>query len=270
MFFTTGCVKSSYNIEIDKKGNVKTSQIQALNVSLLKTFDPEIDKTLKKQFNEKKQELEKNGFKAEFYSEEGFSGVKKTKDFKIKNFKNSDLPTGYSCENKAPVIFDRRAFSDVYTVELTFDPQKVTEENKKNSAALKKDKKTPEKKENEPLQAVEQSDSEIAQNEPEAEVPNKENAKFEQSIEDLAKNNPQFMPSMELVIKTPYKASSHNATKVVNEKEYHWVFTSKEPVEIKLVFGKICISKILLVLISLGLFGFLVYRFNEYKNTSNW
>lgn len=264
-FITTGCVKSVYNIEIDKRGNIKTSETQALNVTFLKTFDSQIDKKIKKEFNKRKSELEKNDFSAELYSDDNFSGIIKSKDFKIKTFKNEDLPVGFSCERKAPVILDKRAFSDVYTIELLFEPKKAMEENKKNAPILNED-----KKEQKPTEQLQEQPQE-QQAKPDVTVqPMADNSDFEAALEEMYKEKPELAPSAELVIKTPYPASSHNATRVVNDNEYHWNLASKDPVEINIVFGKICISRIIFVLLTLGVFGFFLYRFYEYQNTSNW
>ena len=38
--FTTGCIKNSYNIEIDKKDNITVSEIGAINANLIKSINP--------------------------------------------------------------------------------------------------------------------------------------------------------------------------------------------------------------------------------------
>ena len=112
--FTTGCVKYSYNIEIDNKDNISVSETEAINAKLIKSFSPNADVEMKKKLEEKKPELEKDGYTVESYDDGTFIGLKRTKNYEISSYDSSNLPKGFLATGKAPIEKDKKFFKTTY------------------------------------------------------------------------------------------------------------------------------------------------------------
>ena len=188
MVLTTGCVKYSYNIEIDKNNNVSVEKIQTIDASVFDAYDNEV---IDKSLNYGKSKLEEDGYEVSVYEgvnegvnkEDKSRGLKSKKVYKLDKVHRSNLPAGFKSNNKNFIETKSLwGIKDTYTIDWTYSVKEAISNSKYSEEAEKRD----------------------------------------INIEELISSS-GIKPQAELVIKIPYKSIHDNATSISNDnKELHW------------------------------------------------
>lgn len=192
MVLTTGCVKYSYNIEIDKNNNVSVEKIQTIDASVFDAYDNEV---IDKSLNYGKSKLEEDGYEVSVYEgvnegvnkevnkEDKSRGLKSKKVYKLDKVRRSDLPAGFKSNNKNFIETKSLwGIKDTYTIDWTYSVKEAISNSKYSEEAEKRD----------------------------------------INIEELISSS-GIKPQAELVIKIPYKSIHDNATSISKDnKELHW------------------------------------------------
>ena len=272
--FTTGCIKNSYNIEIDKKDNITVSEIGAINANLIKSINPNATADIKNKLEESKQEAETEGYKAETYDDGTYIGIKQTKNYKLPVYETSDLPKGFSTSQKKPVVINKKFFKTIYTINLDFDIKSASKDENnmsdfnqmkpqnnysspgsswvdgKENKIVSKEKstdpstgKTTEKITYEDGSFMTTTYDETSQN------------NFENAMSSMFESS-DMAPVADLTIKIPTKAKEHNANEETKNFEYKWNLISESPINISLIYERTNVLNIVLF-ICFSIIGFL-------------
>ena len=280
--FCTGCVKYSYNIEIDKHNKISISQTEAMNLTFFKQYDPKFEDQLEEYYSQLKEEFEKQGYDVTDYSDETYSGFtlsKKNIDFE----KAADVlaKSGFlkDAEDEGLTI-ERKGFSKIYKIHLYYNPQEIAHQLGNNNSSFSSDisgfssddssydddrKIVSQTKQTDPVTG---NVTEITKYDDGSTVTSiynpLEQEKFEQALGQTFASMPGIKPVIDLTIKIPKKATKNNATKVISDTEYYWDLPiGKQPAEIILEYSEFDASSlgpILSVLIIFGLLCFIFYK----------
>lgn len=250
VFLTSGCIKCTYNIELDNKDNITITQTSAINTTILKSFDENAAETIEKNIEKEKDKIQEDGSKVEIYKEGDFTGAVKTKSLKVKDFKLAELPEGFiPAEDLKGITVEKGFFRTTYLIDVKFDSQQAQNNFQgKNQNILNN---------NEINKESEETDFQGSQ-------------EFGNAIGAMIQNS-NLAPVFELTIKLPGKAKEHNATEVISKKEYKWNLASQDPVRITIKYVKVSWIKILFALlcfISIIIFGIKVAKSNS--GLSGW
>lgn len=274
--FCTGCVKYSYNIEIDNNDKIAISKTQAMNMSFFENYDPKFDEKFKSGIAKSQEEFKQRGFEVKEYKDNIYTGITLTKQ--NLNFNNviNDLKDDFNNDLYAFTI-EKSGLNRIYKIHLTYDMQKAM-----NNISGSETANFNSREQNNPMVVDENEDSIISktkETDPETgdiiETTTYENGviatsryspaeqeQFGQAIGASLNSVPGLKPVSELTIKIPKKATKHNATKVINDTEYYWDLAGeKQPVEVILEYQKFDYSSIgiiLSALVVLGVLGFVL------------
>ena len=258
MFLTTGCIKCSYNFEIDKNGNLMITETSAINDKMLKTVIPD-ENDLKRQLYDARKDLEKDGFKVENYRESNYTGLKRSKIYDIKTFKQEKLPAGFGSKKLNPFEIKEGFLKNTLDIQLSYNYKKAQENMEKVSNLTNINN----------FNSIEEtSDTDILQQD--KTIDNETEDITEDTSSSMLEDNPEMKPSADLTIKIPYKTIKHNATRIINDNEYQWELATQGDVNITLKAEKINWSNIigtLFVLVAL-IVGLIFW--NKYKETTSW
>ena len=236
---TTGCVKFTYNFEIDNYNNIKLTEINAINVKIANTVDAVSVARLENDLQSKINALILEEYSAEKYTDKNFTGLKSYKEFKLDHFFNESLPAGFSNENQTetPVKIDKTFFKTTYTISLKF---KAADINKRTSDIPQVN-----------IAAITSFNKRLAR------------AQAQKTDTETTPDQSGVSPVMELTIKIPTTASSNNATEVLDNHIYKWDLASKKAVEINLQYTKLNWFNILLTLFVLFIISLVVIATKE-------
>jgi hypothetical protein len=237
---TSGCIKCSYNIEIDKKDNVKFTETQAIDLSLFKSYGgAEVDQLIKQSFDEQSKQFESEGYKVEPFTDDKYNGIKLSKEYKIDSMKNNDLPKGFASKIEKPILVKSGFFNDKYTIHLIYDYSKIMDNTNQQNIA-------------QPNQGLSSAPSQ------------QELQEFNKSMENM------FKPQLDLTIKLPQKPKKQNATKVISDTEYQWTLSSSEVTDIFIEYEKFKIMPFIVFGV-IFLLLFIMYKtYQNNVNQSNW
>ena len=238
-FMTTGCVKYTYNIEIDKKNNLVLSEFAAVDTSMMGGMSFFI----MAEFDEPKEKYEAKGYDVVEHEVGDLKGIKATKKFKLKNMKNEDLPVGYTSANSTPVVVKEGFFKTKYSINLSYDMAKVSDDvnrvqGRKNKVSVTEP--TGFSNVGSVKTEVESGDSfGNAMDDMFTGLANTNSVSMasQKSYSDNSSDVSDLLTSAELTVKIPYKAIKHNASKVINKYEYQWTFDNS-PTKIELEYEK--------------------------------
>ena len=275
IFCTSGCVKTSYNIEVDKKNNITVSETDSYNQKLFKSMAKDQKAIadlaeIEKQLEKDKEDLKSQGFKVTDYENDGFVGLTASKEYPKNSLKESDLPVGFIPADKSPLTVDKGFFKTYYSIRLVYNPEKVINENAKNylpSEKLSNKNDTP----SEISETSEVNETETNENDyAEETMPSQPDNGYKEFLDNLFDASPDLKPSVDLTIKIPYKATKNNATKVISEYEYYWKLKDKELNSINISYEKYNYGNIVLLIILLIVSIFAGINYKKFMNTSSW
>lgn len=277
--FCTGCVKYSYNIEIDKNDKVSISQTEAMNLTFFKQYDPEFEDKFKDSFSNIKEDYEKEGYEVTDYSDETYTGITLTKkDIEFKKAADN-LKIGFEKDDDEGFTIEKRGFSKIYKIHLLYNMQKAMEGNSNNDIGSMNSSNSDvisfnndndrnivsQTKQTDPttgdvIETTTYDDGSTFT----SRYNQQEQEKFGKAIGETLGSVPGLTPVIGLTIKSPKKATKNNAAKVISDTEYYWDLTAdKQPVEIILEYERFDASSlgpILSVLIIFGLLCFIFYK----------
>ena len=277
VFCTSGCIKTSYNIEIDKKNNITVSETDAYNQELFQALakDSKSAKDLAdidNSIESDKESLKAEGYDVTDYEENGFKGLVIKKTYPKNSLKDTDLPIGFTSAKTNPLVVEKGFLKTYYHLNMVYDVNEAAQNNK-NMASLSVlsnnvgNQTSSEDDNNENTYTDESNDSESAS----SSTDTSSNASvFNNIIKALTDTVPELTPSMDLTIKIPYKATQTNATKVLSDTDYFWQLDPKEKNRIYINYERYNYGNIIMVifvLIASILFG--IY-YKKFLNTSNW
>lgn len=98
--FCTGCVKVSYDIDINNKDQVTITETKAIKNELLNTNNPDFEKNFAASFEDSAQQYRAKGYEVKEFRDEDYRGLSIIK--KDVGFTNviSAMPDGFDKENK--------------------------------------------------------------------------------------------------------------------------------------------------------------------------
>ena len=240
---TTGCMKYSYNIEIDNKDNINVSEIEAINMNVIETFGGEAAGEIEKSFDENKEEYEKEGYKVEKYKDDKFSGLKHSKQYTVTTYSTYNLPEGFAAKNKQPITVENGIFKNTYTIDLSYDMKKTAKKQSQNS-----------------LCSGCNANSDFDDDDDSQDMDNLD------KMTKMFGSESGMMPVIDLTIKIPSKAIENNAKEVTAENEYKWNLMSNKPVDIHIKYEKTNWLSIILI----SVFAILIIAIVvAYKNMSS-
>lgn len=254
---TSGCVKYSYDIKIDSRDNIYISEINAINLSFIKSVDPTAEAKFNSELQSKKNFLKDTGYTVEDYKDDTYTGYKSFKKFSKSKFTKADLPSGFSSNVDNPIDIKKTFFKKNYTISLTYDMNDVNNDRKssKNSDADKIVSRT-KKTDPESGKITERIVYENGNVSTKSYYPGETND-FGNIFSYALTSTPGVTPVIDLTFKIPTIASSHNANEAKGN-EYTWNLVSETPVDIELSYEIIDWFNIILtifILITLTLLG---------------
>ena len=236
MLFSTGCMKYSYNIDLDDKGNMTVSEAQAVNYAMLESFGDVAKKEYNKGIAHDKKALEEKGYKVEDYDDGKFVGIKKIKNYNVSTYTVKDLPDGFKpVRDLPPVACQRGFFKNKCSFNLSYNISRLGIEQNEN---------------------INSTENNVLSN-----------ADYIKAAGMSTVKGSEMAPAAELIIKIPHKATKHNAHKVLSDKEYMWNLTDDDLFEINLEYERINWLKILLVFFAGLSIVIAVVLYNRYKDT---
>jgi len=138
MVLTTGCVKYSYNIEIDKNNNISVEKIQTIDSSVFGTYDN--TEVVDKSLNYGKSKLEEDGYEVSTYADDKSRGLKSRKLYKLDEIHRGDLPAGFKSNNKKFIETKSLwGIKDTYTIDWTYSVKDAVKNSKYSEEAEKRD-----------------------------------------------------------------------------------------------------------------------------------
>lgn len=246
--FCTGCVQESYNIEINNKDQISLSETRSIQYKPLESsnFREAIENDFKKYI----QKYKTYGYDINTeFKENGFSTVTLKKD-NISSIEASKiLPKGFEIKDENWFNIKHTLIKDYYKIHLTYNLKNAInvanfdfENFKKSSNAFNQYK--------EALAQVVVSKT-ITSNVNGAYILTEYangNRIMEPYNEKEALINP-LTPKAEITIKIPVKASTTNATKIINNTTYQWIATEEQPsIDILLNYSRWDFSNLAIVI----------------------
>ena len=285
IFCTSGCVKTSYNIKIDKKNNITISETEAYNQKLFKSFaqDSQSRKDLAaidKSMEADKENLKAEGYDVVDYDKDGFKGLTIKKDYPKNSLKASDLPKGFSSVKESPITIEKGFLKTQYHISVEYDANKAMSENTNNSLVSglsktsgmtnKNQQAASDSEDNKDAAAVENNESSVpAANNVSSKSSNAGNA-FNDMMSSLMDTAPELAPSIDLTITIPYKATKSNATKAISDTEYFWQLKPGEKNSIYVDYEKYNYVNIIVAILFAIIFIFSGLYYKKFMNTSSW
>ena len=289
VFCTSGCVKTSYNIEIDKKNNITVSETDAYNQELFKALAKENNSvkdlsTIDDDIEKDKESLISEGYDVQDYEQDGFKGLVIKKVFPKNSLKDKDLPAGFTSDKINPFVVEKGFLKTHYQLNLVYDVSKIAENNNNRAvlSGLSKldntadtNKQQDSNYDTDENNAAEETVSDGTDNDDFAaqdsdKSSDVQNKNIDNVIGAVVDSVPGLAPSMDLTIKVPYKATKSNAAKVLSDTEYFWQIDSKKPNEIYIDYEKYNYGNIILSIILTIIFVFFGIYYKKFLNTSNW
>lgn len=254
---TSGCIKYSYNIEIDNRDNVSISEINAINLSFIKSIDPTAEAKFNSEIQSKKNLLKEAGFTVENYKDDVYTGYKTFKKYSKSKFTKSDLPKGFSSNLDSPIEIKKTFFKKNYKISLTYDMNNINKDPKSSKDSdvdkiVSRTKKTDPESGKITERIVYESGAVSTTSYYPGEMNDLGNI-FGYALTSAS----GVTPVIDLTLKIPVAASSHNA-KEAKGNEYTWDLVSDAPVNIELSYEIINWFNIILsifILITLILLG---------------
>ncbi len=259
-FCCTGCIKSSYNIEIDDKDNVSVSKTMAMNLSFFESYDPNFDDKFKDSILESEDEFEKDGYEVEEYSDGTYRGVSLSK--KGIRFEDASevFKNDFVDEDKL-FSLEKKGLSKIYKIHLFYDPKKAmvqmsegkTDEfsmnNSEDDSLIingEADEVVSKTKETDPNTGDVTETTHYASGAVSTTKYNpQQQEQFGNAIGNYLNSVPGLKPVFEMTIKIPEKAIKHNATKVISDTEYYWDFSNSNGIaEVVLEYKKFDFSSL--------------------------
>jgi len=257
-FTLTGCKKFTYNFELDDKGNLTVYETEAINVAALESIPGAVN-GFQESIAEVSNELKSSGYEVKDYDDGIHKGLTKFKKSKnITEYKNKDLPAGFTALQAMPVVMDKAFMKNKYTIKWSYELAKALEASG-NSEANYSDAPIP-------TQAFPESSNPSLDSETSFDAPENEVIK-----DSFAKT---LAPIAELTIALPQKARSTNAKSfIVDGKKhtYKWDLSSMEnPTNIELVYEKVDYSGTIMVMSFIFLLIGLVVVMIKMKDESSF
>ncbi len=276
--FCTGCVKYSYNIEIDDNDNVAFSKTEALNSSFFQNSVTDFQQKFDLSIKQHKDSFSQDGYEVEEYLDNGYKGIiASKKNLSLKEA--SDTLANEFGGDEDIFSMEKKGFSKIYKVHFVYDFKTAMDQATKDEQAFLTSQgyndmlvenneqidvvsnigETSEQSvdSNETIQDFDSSDSESLSNSQNQQI-------YDENSEETNKTVKSPKPISELTIKIPEKAVKNNATKVVSDTEYYWDLAgAKQPVEIILEYRKFDFSSlgpIFSVLVVFGILCYLIYK----------
>ncbi len=235
--FCTGCIKSSYNINIDDKDNVSISKTQAFNLSFFENYDPGFKNEFEKSVFENEEDFKKDGYDVAEYYDGTYRGITISK--KNINFEKTgeEFEDAFTDVDEAFTI-ERRGFSKFYKIHLVYDSNKAMEQlskqensfqnediDEENSFTIngKPDKVVSKTTQTDPNTGDVTETTYYASGAVSTSSYNpQQQKKFGEALGNYFNSVPGLKPISEITIKIPKKAVKNNATKVISDTEYYW------------------------------------------------
>lgn len=124
-YFCTGCVRYSYNYEINKKDKVNLNETEAFNVQFFQTKDPAFNEKWQTAYTQTASEYKKNGFDVQEYNKDGYTGITVSK----KNIDLMDLPQNLTKEFvkdlQQPISIEKGFIKSRYKIHFYYNNQDI-------------------------------------------------------------------------------------------------------------------------------------------------
>ena len=154
------------------------------------------------------ENLEKDDFKVENYRESNYTGLKRSKIYDIKTFKQEKLPAGFGSKKLNPFEIKEGFLKNTLDIQLSYNYKKAQENMEKVSNLTNINN----------FNSIEEtSDTDILQQD--KTIDNETEDITEDTSSSMLEDNPEMKPSADLTIKIPYKTIKHNATRIINDYE---------------------------------------------------
>lgn len=275
LVLTSGCTKYSYDIEIDKNENVKVSETIAISKKAQNAINQYQDQSFEKQLKIVEENAKNSSYDVKVIRGEDFDGIVKSRPVvKIKQLTKEYFPTGFSSDNRAPVVIEKTSFFKKYKISLKYSFEDTQRINKSIARTLELDQAGIEKEQTEE-QAVKkprinlitgvQENTEESEEESDKRIED-----FASYLEIVSKDLLEDMPISQLTIKVPVKPSIQNATRALSDLEYQWDLVSSEPVYIQLEYKIPNIPGIIAILILASIIGFMFYFHAKYGTRGDY
>lgn len=271
IFATTGCVKYSYEINIDKNDMISVSEISAVNTKLIESMTQsmggggvDIKKQLNDDFSKNKAELEKDGFTVEQYDDGTFAGVKSSKkDIEFTKL-IYNLPKGF-IQEEGSIVLKKRLCRTQHKIKLNYDITKAQNDEEFSPSnpmgrqeyidATNNSKEAPEYYSEEDGQSYSMEDD----------------GGMGDAMNKMLESMPGMQPVSELTIRIPAKSKvlKHNATKVISDTVYQWDLSKDGIIEIELYYDTFDYSTLIGIISFILIFlmlGFIYQRSTENIN----
>ena len=228
-FLCTGCVKDSFDIEIDKNANISITEVKNVPISPISDNGDLLQK-LEDELEEYAKKYKTKGFEVKSSLNDYYAGLILSR----KNVKFKDalilLPVAFQKQDVEGFTKEKGILKDTYKVHLIYDITRniapINNEYNKLKYSSKIFNTYGEDFLNPVIYAEEKIDPETGKLEiknilanGQSIIRNDDNSKVEEGLE--------YSPLVtEIVIKIPTKASYHNAKEVISDTEYKWVISS--------------------------------------------
>lgn len=280
---TTGCMKYSYNIEIDNKDNIKIAEIEAINLSVMESFGDEVTDEMEKSFEKSKKEYENAGYSVENYKDDIYTGLKRTKEYTLSAYHINNLPDGFVSKNEEPVLIKKGFFKNTYSIDLKYDMSRASQKQAKYANEFSDTEEDDSYDDNDTNRIISRekttdpvtgmvTENITYENGAKATSTYNKNSmeNFGNAMGKMFSSAPGVAPVADLTIKIPCKAKEHNAKEVISDNVYKWNLISQTPVEIYITYEKINWLNIILIsfFTILMITLFILYRKN--MNSSSW
>ena len=279
--FCTGCVKYSYNIEINDKDKVSLSKTQAMNLSFFQNADPNFNEKFYEGLAESEAEYNKKGYEVHEYNDGTYTGMtlkKQNIDFEKAM---DDLKEDF--DNQTSVFsIQKTGLKKQYKIHLSYDLKQamdkmsegdsqstLSDNNDSNYSTIDEEEgvvsrtKETDPETGEVVETIEYENGTVVT----SRYNENERQQFSQALGAGLGSVEGLKPISELTIKIPKKATKHNATKVISDTEYYWdLAVENQPVKIMLEYEKFdmgTLGMIISVLVVLAILGIV---FNNAKN----
>ncbi len=265
-FTCTGCVKYAYNIEINSKDKLSLTQTEAFNSKLLTSLSPEIEKQWSSEYESFAREYKDKGYEVKEYQDENYRGATLIKkDIKLQDL-TKHLPKGFQNASEETITVEKGFIKTNYKLYLVYNLQDA---NNKNSTFQTNHSDTnTSSTNNSGYKIVSKQKITDPSTGNVTEITEYDNGSTSEVIYNPKEieSVPGAKPEVSLTIKTPKKATKHNATKVLDNNTYYWDLFSEQPVEISLEYTKYDFSAVGIVGSLIIILTLLVFIYNKSKN----
>lgn len=124
-FFCTGCVKYSYNYEIDKKDKVTLNETEAFNTALFQSIDPMFNEKWQNTYNSTASEYKEKGYEVKEYNKDGYIGITVAKkDIDLMDL-SKNITKEFVKDLQQPVSIEKGFLKSTYKIHLYYNLQDV-------------------------------------------------------------------------------------------------------------------------------------------------